>query len=63
MDDFGRHGRAWRETDIEKIDLEAIIMDMLRGEYSNPVRVVGFNTVEGWARDVSEDVADELRHR
>jgi hypothetical protein len=38
-------------------------MDMLRGEYSNPVRVVGFNTVEGWARDVSEDVADELRHR
>lgn len=27
------------------------------------VRVIGFNTAEGWARDVSEDVADELRHR
>jgi hypothetical protein len=35
MDDFGRHGRAWRETDVEKIDLETIIMDLLRGEYSN----------------------------
>jgi hypothetical protein len=24
---------------------------------------VGFNTAEGWSRDVSEDVAHELRHR
>jgi hypothetical protein len=63
LDDFGRHGRAWRETDVEKTDLETIIMDMLRGQYSEPVRIVGFNTAEGWARDVSEDVAHELRHR
>jgi hypothetical protein len=34
-----------------------------RGEYSDPVRVVGFNTAEGWSRDVSEDVAAELQHR
>jgi hypothetical protein len=25
--------------------------------------VVGFNTAEGWSRDVSEDVANELRRR
>jgi hypothetical protein len=24
------------------------------------VRVVAFNTVEGWSRDVSEDIADEV---
>ena len=23
-DDFGRHGRCWRETDIEQTDLETI---------------------------------------
>jgi hypothetical protein len=63
LDDFGDIGRAWRETDVEKADLETVIADMLRGEYSDPVRVVGFNTAEGWSRDVSEDVADELRHR
>jgi hypothetical protein len=40
-----------------------VLTDMLRGEYSDPVRVVGFNTAEGWSRDVSEDVASELRHR
>jgi hypothetical protein len=31
------------------------------GQYNNPVCVVGFNAVEGWSRDVSEDVAHELR--
>ena len=28
-----------------------------------PGRVIGFNTAEGWSRDVSEDVARELRQR
>jgi len=31
--------------------------------YKNPVRVVGFNTSEGWSRDVSEDAANELQYR
>lgn len=63
VDDFGKHGRAWRETDIEATDLETVITDLLEGQYNDPVRVVGFNTAEGWARDVSGDVADELRRR
>ena len=32
-------------------------------EDSNPVRVIAFNTAEGWSRDVSENVAHELRRR
>jgi hypothetical protein len=40
---------------------------VLNGEFSQPVRVVAFNTAEGWARDLSEDVArqvvDEARLR
>jgi hypothetical protein len=63
VDDFGKYGRAWCETDIEATDLETVITYMLEGQYKNPVRVVGFNTAEGWSRDVSEDVADEIRHR
>jgi hypothetical protein len=41
----------------------AFISDLLSGQYSDPVRVVGFNTADRWARDVSEDVAEELRRR
>jgi hypothetical protein len=63
MDDFGRRGLAFRETDVDRADLEAIIMDMLEGQYQNPVRVVGFNTAEKWSEDVSGDVAHEIRRR
>jgi hypothetical protein len=63
VDDFGRRGRSFRETDVERADLEAVIMDMLEGQYQNPVRVVGFNTAEKWSEDVSGDVAHKLRRR
>jgi hypothetical protein len=62
-DDFGRLGRAWREADYEATDLETVIQDLLAGQYSNPFRVVAFNTAERWSEDVSEDVARELRRR
>ena len=38
-------------------------MDMLEGQYTNPVSVGGFNTAEGWSQDVSADVAHEVRQR
>jgi hypothetical protein len=63
LDDFGRHGRSWREADTEATDLETVIQHLLEGQYSNPVRVVSFNTAEHWSQDVSGDVADELRLR
>jgi hypothetical protein len=63
VDDFGRNGQAYRETDVERADLEAVIMDMLEGQYQNPIKVVGFNTAEKWSEDVSADVAHELRRR
>ena len=57
LDDFGELGRAYRETDEKKADLDSVIERFLDGQYQKPVRVVAFNTAEGWARDVSEDVA------
>ena len=63
MNDFGRRGRAWCEADVEAADLETVIQDLLDGQYSDPVRVVTFNTSEGWARDISADVAEELHRR
>jgi hypothetical protein len=64
LDDFGgRIGSAWRETDAEAARLETVIADLLDGQYSSPVRVIAFNTAEGWSRDVSGTVAHELRRR
>ena len=39
------------------------IQHLFSGEYRKPVRVVAFNTAEGWARDVSEDVVWEVVRR
>ena len=63
LDDFGRVGRAWAETDEDHVSLDAVIADLLDGQYRRPVRVIAFNTAEGWSRDLSEDVAHELRRR
>ena len=63
VDDFGRNGRVFRETDVETADLETTIADLRSGQFINPVRVVSFNTAERWSQDVSSDVAHELRHR
>ena len=64
LDDFGGQlGRAWRETDEEDTDRETLIRDLMDEQYSHPARIVAFNTAEGWSRDVTMDIADELRRR
>jgi hypothetical protein len=57
LNDFGELGRAYVETDEAKADQATIVENILNGEYSCPLRVVAFNTAEGWARDVTEDIA------
>ena len=63
LNDFVKLGRAYLETGEDEADLETIISRMLEGQYSNPVDVFAFNAAEEWVRDVSECVADEIRHR
>ena len=63
LDDFGHRGRAWREADEAGRDRETLIRDLIEDQYENPVRIVAFNIAEGWCRDVSVDIADELRRR
>jgi len=53
VNDFGEFGRAFVETDIAEADRETVIRNFVSGQYSNALRVVAFNTAEGWSRDVS----------
>jgi hypothetical protein len=63
LEDFGWIGCRWRETDKGSTEREAVIRALVDGEFSKPVRIVAFNTAEGWSRDVTTDIADELRRR
>jgi hypothetical protein len=53
-------GLAWSETDAIDTDRATLIRHLLEGQYSSPVRIVAFNTAEGWSRDVTEEIAAEV---
>ena len=61
LNDFGPLGRAYCETDETEADEETVVDNILNGQYSHPLRVV--NTVEGWARDVTKDIARAMLDR
>jgi hypothetical protein len=63
IDGFGALGTVYRETEVERTDLETVIIDLMSGQFNDPVRVVAFNTLEHWAQDVSKDIALEIQSR
>ena len=63
INNYGKSGTAFAETDLGEADLETTITDLMSGQYSDPVRVVAFNTTEHWSEDASEDVAREIMRR
>jgi hypothetical protein len=63
INNYGKVGTAFAETDIGEADLETTLSDLMIGEYSDPVRAVAFNTAERWSEDASEDVAREILRR
>jgi len=63
VNNYGKLGPAFAETDLGEADLEITITDLMSGQYGDPVRVVAFNTAEQWSADVSHDVAHEIRRR
>jgi hypothetical protein len=46
---------------LSRTDLKAVITDLMTDQYSDPITVSPFNLAERWARDVSEDIARELK--
>jgi hypothetical protein len=61
--DPGPPGSVWAEVESEASGFEPVVMDLLTGRYTKPVRVVVFNVAGGWCRDASVEVAHELRRR
>jgi hypothetical protein len=63
LDDFGKVGASYRETEVDGCDRASVVNDLLQGQFHNPVRVVAFNTAEGWSVDASEDIARAVIER
>jgi hypothetical protein len=63
LNDFGLSGIAYVETEATEADEATIVKNILTGEYSCPIGVIAFNAVEGWARNVTEDIAYKVLRR
>jgi hypothetical protein len=63
LNDCGPLGRAYVETDEANAAERDVVSNIARGDYAKPVRVVAFNTADGWSRDVTEDIAQALLER
>jgi hypothetical protein len=62
----GKNGIAYDEIDPAQAHRETIIRNFLSGQYSNALRVIAFNTAEGWSRRRAPGALAEpaiLRHR
>jgi hypothetical protein len=63
LDELPTFGRVWRELSEESANEQTILKLIANGDFLRPVRVIAFNLDEGWSRDVTEDIAQELLER
>lgn len=62
IDNYGQDSTR-HEIEIERDDLETIIVDLMAGKFNDPVRVIAFNTLEHWSKDLSKDIVREVEVR
>jgi hypothetical protein len=63
VDGLGQSGTFRQERSVERTDFEAVVADLMSGTFNDPIRVVAFNTLEHWSKDISIDVAQEIQCR
>lgn len=60
MDEIGEYGNVWREMSEGEATEATVVQWMIDGEINRPVKIVAFNTEEGWSRDITHDIATKL---
>ncbi len=63
VDRLGRRDGIDREIEVERPDIETIMAELMSGRFNDPIRVIAFNTLEHWAKDISAEIAAEIRVR
>ena len=59
----GPPGRARRKLEVERTDLETIIVSLVDGHFNDPIRIVAFDPNAHWSKDVSRELAEEIQTR
>ena len=59
----GWSGRARLKLEVERTDLETIIVNLVGGHFNDPVRIIAFDPKAHWSKDVSRELAEEIQTR
>jgi hypothetical protein len=60
MDEIGEYGNVWREMSEDEANEATIVQWIIEGQINRVVKIVAFNTDEGWSRDITHDIATKL---
>jgi hypothetical protein len=60
LDEVGSYGPIWREISDGEANEATIIDWIAQGQFDHPLRVVAFNTEEGWSHDMTRNIATKL---
>src|SRR5262249_15703018 len=56
------YGPVWREMSEAEANEATIAEWIIEGQNGRPLKIVAFNTEEGWSRDVTRGIAAKLLH-
>jgi hypothetical protein len=59
LDGVGTFGQVDRETD-PRHHRQTVLANLLSGHSERPLRIAAFNIANGWARDVTAEIAQEV---
>jgi hypothetical protein len=59
----GRPGSGRRKLEVERNDFETVISNLIAGQFNDPVRIVAFDPLGHWSKDVSSELAEEIQTR
>src|SRR5262249_17823522 len=55
-----QHVSIWPEISADQAKEATIVQWIIEGQFSRPIKIVAFNTDDGWSRDVTHDIAAKL---
>jgi len=63
LDDFGNLGASSVRPTFTIATAPTVVRHLVDGQFNKPLRVITFNTAEGWSADASEEIARAVLER
>ena len=60
LDEVGHYGPVWREMSDSEANETTVVQWIIEGQFDRPMKIVAFNTDDGWSHDMTRNIATKL---